>query len=458
VQFLTKAWRTITGRSANAADVGDEAFGRGQAHRLGMAVFTAVVSGHWIGPLWAAAWLAVIALQEWVILPTVMARLVTPMTRDAPEKARFWGAAVTAWGATLYTFGWAPAFFTGRDGAGYFAGVWLACAIIHALTYSRRDRILFSAHLAPPLAAAAFGIFVVHGFGLLSLVLMLITARLVFTTYIALKDRMALLASVKLSRTQRKAAEEASDAKSRFLATMSHELRTPLNAIIGYAEILEEDIGNSDPTSAEDAVRIRRAGQRLLGLINDALDLSKVEAGRMAIASEVVDIRAMIDGVMEDVDHLARRNRNALSANIVPSAALFVGDGGRLRQCVLNLVSNACKFTQDGEIRIEAAPFAHESGTFLAISVADAGIGIPPDKLDHIFEPFAQADDSRTRNYEGTGLGLAITRKLARLMGGDVSAQSKPGQGSCFRLLVAAPADQNEAAAPAAGIVSGRAA
>jgi len=232
----------------------------------------------------------------------------------------------------------------------------------------------------------------------------------------------------------RKRAEEAAlaanEAKSAFLATMSHELRTPLNAVIGYAELLADDFGESE--ASDDLGKIVAAAHHLLGLINDILDLSKIEAGRVTIAREPVDLREAIDDVVATIGALAQARGNRIEAVIDPSCGLFECDPRRLRQILLNLCGNAAKFTANGAIRIGVALRA--SGRFVEIIVADTGIGIPPEKLERIFEPFTQADSSTAREYGGTGLGLAISRKLSELLGGSLTASSTVGVGSQFTI------------------------
>jgi signal transduction histidine kinase len=231
----------------------------------------------------------------------------------------------------------------------------------------------------------------------------------------------------------RASADAANQAKSAFLAVMSHELRTPLNAVIGYAEILEEDLKDGGHLQQHaDAAKIRGAGRHLLGIINQVLDLSKIEAGSMEIEHisycPSTLVREVIDATRPLID--SGGNTLAVSATGLPEA---IGDPTRVRQCLFNLVSNAAKFTQNGVISVEASA---ENGR-LTFVVKDTGIGMTDAQMGRIFEPFAQADDSTTRKFGGTGLGLAITRKLARIMGGDAVVSSRIGIGSTFSLTIA---------------------
>jgi signal transduction histidine kinase len=244
-----------------------------------------------------------------------------------------------------------------------------------------------------------------------------------------------------VAEAERASAVAANKAKSSFLAVMSHELRTPLNAVIGYAEILEEDLKAEGMTQQlDDAGKIRGAGRHLLGVINQVLDLSKIEAGSME--TECIEycpntlVREVIDTTRQLVE--AGGNTLAVSANNLPMA---MGDPTKLRQCLFNLVSNAAKFTQNGVISVEAIA----SDSLLTFKIKDTGIGMTETQMTKIFEPFVQADESTTRKFGGTGLGLAITRKLARLMGGEAEVTSKLGLGSTFSLSVALNAAEQKA-------------
>ena len=233
-------------------------------------------------------------------------------------------------------------------------------------------------------------------------------------------------------------AEAASRAKSQFLANMSHELRTPLNAVIGYSEILMEDLAFSGAAeSAEDAARIRKAARHLLELINEILDLSKIEAGRLEMRPEPTDLAQILRDVAEAVRPAAQAAGTQLTLVAPPAPIALVTDPTRLRQCLLNLFSNATKFTQNGVIEVTAQATGDGPAGALTIAVKDSGIGMSPEQLARLFQPFVQADPSATRKYGGTGLGLVITRRLARALGGDVAVESALGEGSTFTLTIA---------------------
>jgi adenylate cyclase len=226
--------------------------------------------------------------------------------------------------------------------------------------------------------------------------------------------------------------ELASEHKSRFLASMSHELRTPLNAIIGLTEMM---VANAARFRTEKALeplnRVHRAGTHLLGLINQVLDLSKIEAGKLELSPESVNLVPLVDEVIGTARQLAEQNNNRLIVETESNLGALTVDPMRLRQILLNLLSNACKFTKDGEVRLRVRKIA-DGRSWVEFAVSDTGIGMTAEQQAKLFEEFAQADALTARRFGGTGLGLAITRKLARMMGGDVTVTSEPGKGSVF--------------------------
>jgi signal transduction histidine kinase/CheY-like chemotaxis protein len=230
-------------------------------------------------------------------------------------------------------------------------------------------------------------------------------------------------------------AHDASVAKSQFLANMSHELRTPLNAVIGYTEVMREaaaDEGRASDVADHD--RVLSAAHRLLALVNQVLDLSKIEAGRMTVDAERLAVASLIQDAVAIARPMAQANGNRITVDIDPNIGDASTDAMKLSQCVLNLLSNAAKFTKDGEIAVAV----RRCGDMLEIAVRDTGPGIAPEHLGHLFAPFVQADATVTRRHGGTGLGLAITREFARLLGGDVTVTSVLGEGSTFLLRVRA--------------------
>ena len=245
----------------------------------------------------------------------------------------------------------------------------------------------------------------------------------------------------------REAAESANRAKSTFLANMSHELRTPMNAIIGYSEMLAEeaeDEGHDD--MIPDLQKINAAGKHLLALINDILDLSKIEAGRMDLYLERFDTRKMLDEAIDTVSPLIAKNNNRLVTDFAEDLGAIRADLTKLRQSLFNLLSNASKFTEGGTVTLAANREHREKGDWITLSVTDTGIGIKKEMLDHVFEEFSQADDSTSRDFGGTGLGLPISRRFCRMMGGDIKVTSEIGAGSTFTIELPAQVDALEAA------------
>ena len=234
---------------------------------------------------------------------------------------------------------------------------------------------------------------------------------------------------------EKDAALVASQAKSTFLANMSHELRTPLNAIIGYSEMLEEEAADSGNSAiVADLQKIRGAGKHLLDLINSVLDLSKIEAGKMDLYLETFSIATIADEVMSTVQPVAEKNSNLLLKTCPVDIGSMHADLTKIRQSLLNLLSNACKFTQNGTVSLSITREVVEGSEWIDFAVQDTGVGLTQEQMDSLFEPFTQADASTTRKFGGTGLGLAITRRFCQMMGGDIRIQSQPGKGSTFTL------------------------
>jgi len=238
----------------------------------------------------------------------------------------------------------------------------------------------------------------------------------------------------------------ANKAKSQFLANMSHELRTPLNAVIGYSELLEDDIDpEAYPQASNDLKKIKSAGKHLLVLINDILDLSKIEAGKVELFLEPVDIRPFLDEIVTTIRPLAEKGHNVLDVQYDDELGEMVTDATRVRQILMNILSNACKFTSQGKVSVEALKIEANGKDWIQFVVSDTGIGIDNKTLEKIFDPFRQADNTTTRKYGGTGLGLTISKLFSEMLGGEIVVDSEIGHGTQFTLvlpLVTDPGDE----------------
>ncbi len=237
-------------------------------------------------------------------------------------------------------------------------------------------------------------------------------------------------------------AVEANQLKSDFLANVSHELRTPLNAIIGYADLLREMTIRQLPNDPlPDLEKIDRAGKHLLRVIDDILDISKLEAGKMRLMTEEFDVTELIREVGAAFRTLLTKNGNRLEMHIADNLGIVRNDPTRIRQCLYNLLGNACKFTRDGTISLDVWRRTVAGRDWLSIRVRDSGIGMSSEQVARLFQPFVQADSSTTRNFGGTGLGLAITKGLCEMMGGEIAVDSTPGRGATFDIRLPAVLD-----------------
>ena len=252
---------------------------------------------------------------------------------------------------------------------------------------------------------------------------------------VALQQLEELKAKSEALQVAQVAAEAASKAKSQFLANMSHELRTPLNAIIGYSEMLQEEADDlGTPEIKPDLQKIHGAGKHLLGLINDILDLSKIEAGKMTLYLETFEVQTLLNEVAATVQPMINKNGNQLTLEVAPEIGSMRADVTKVRQALFNLLSNASKFTDKGSITLRA----RRQGANLVFDVIDSGIGMTPEQVGRLFQAFAQADASTSKKYGGTGLGLALSRKFCQIMGGDLTVASEAGKGSTFTATIPA--------------------
>jgi signal transduction histidine kinase len=237
----------------------------------------------------------------------------------------------------------------------------------------------------------------------------------------------------------REVAEIANRAKSQFLANMSHELRTPLNAIILYTDLLRDEASDRGlDIFLPDLKKIHGAAKHLLALINDVLDLAKIESGKLELLPETFDVPTMIRDVVTTIEPLAQKNANALEVHCPDDQGGMYADLTKIRQSLFNLLSNACKFTESGSVSLDVIREEGEPA-WITFRVTDTGIGMTPEHVSKLFQPFSQVDPSTTRRFGGTGLGLVITRRFCEAMGGDISVESQPGVGSTFTIRLPAP-------------------
>ena len=367
---------------------------------------------------------------------------------------------------------------------GFLAGAWSAYVHFNPWTSTLYFSALLLAFLSvggvrlalPSLAATGLGVVVVGsvvGFRLEPegppvTALLCITGIVIYAVVFGLKSHSqakGLVASRRLSQEQSRhiqeanrllaqardestaaqaRAEEASQAKSLFLANMSHELRTPLNAIIGYSEMLQEEVSELDAAQIErDLQKISSAGKHLLGLINEVLDLSKIEAGKMDVAREPFDLAQLVREVTSTAERVVVQHENRFVVRVADDVGTVVGDATKVRQILLNLLSNAGKFTKQGTVTLEADRREYEHrGAWVVLRVRDTGAGMTAEQQARLFQAFTQVDAGLARKHGGTGLGLALSRRFARLMGGDIDVESAPGVGTTFTVrLPAQPSD-----------------
>lgn len=238
---------------------------------------------------------------------------------------------------------------------------------------------------------------------------------------------------------------EASRIKSQFIANVSHELRTPLHAVISYSEMLLEDLQDAGlAQQLQDQRKIHGAAQHLQALINELLDFTKLEAGKMELDLSPIDLDELLASLLDTVTPLASKNGNRLEVRLAEDAGELYSDRLKLNQCLYNLLSNACKFTERGLIRLDIRREQANGQDWFCFAVSDSGIGMDAEQLSRLFQPFSQGDSSITRKYGGTGLGLAISRGLCTMLGGEIDVSSTPGQGSRFLLRIPATPPRKE--------------
>ena len=404
------------------------------AVRLAVGGAAALLTGYIYGPAIGAGWLTAFLFTEtWTRISTRAVGLGRAMSRRA--RVAYAGAMLSAsatWCglAALY-------WLDGQEAFRLAAMAILAGMMVHAQGFSFRSPVALAALGVLP-ALMWFVLPVVFG-GYSGAPLVTLTIGLfLLLTYVAASARANMRTAAILADAQRNA-EAANDAKSAFLAMVSHELRTPLNGVLGMARALQRTSLDSKQQGFVDT--ILRSGDGLLAILNDVLDISKIEAGRMDLEVAAFDLATLGDQTVELWAEAAAAKRLGLTCEAAPGLPRRVlGDETRVRQILQNLVSNALKFTEHGQVRIHLAPAPGADGDGgVLITVADTGIGMSSDQVNQIFRPFAPADAATAKRYGGTGLGLSICRKLASMMGGEITVESASGAGSTFRVWLPLP-------------------
>lgn len=379
-------------------------------------------------------WFAFILLWELALRPWLENKFALPAAKHSEARGFALLAPINFVGAVAYTALPVAVFMTGIPIGMVLATAWICGSANHLFVYFSANRWLLLSCVTPLAVMSLSAPLVTNGLSLEAAIGVSTLAALMLAACMFGFDRQVLLGNLAKHASARSNAEQANAAKSQFLATMSHELRTPLNAVIGYAELIEEEAESG--SVAEDAAKIRASARQLLSVIDVILDLSKLETGAIELRRERGVVSAVLQQLREAALPLAMVNNNIVV--ITESGALGEAeiDHMRLHQCLMQLISNAAKFTRDGEIRISAKREALGARDRLVFSVADSGPGIVAEEQARIFEPFMQGETGAARRSDGSGLGLTLVRRLARLMGGDVRCESELGQGATFTLWI----------------------
>lgn len=403
--------------------------------RTGFAALMSLLSLSVLPPLVALGWFVFMAAWELALRPFLEDRIVLPAAERSQTAGFGWLAATHFVGGSAYTLFPLLVWISGEAVGMVIATAWMCGSANHLFVYFSSNRWVLMSCLAPLCVMALAAPILTSGLTSDAFVAVATLVALLLAAGMFGVDRRVLMATLAKQATARVAAEQANSAKSQFLATMSHELRTPLNAVIGYAELIQEEAERGP--IADDAGKIRASARQLLGVIDTILDLSKLETGAIELQREHTQVSAVLEQLREGALPLAMANNNSVAVReTTPMGEAYI-DHARLYQCLMQLVSNAAKFTRDGDIRVEASRI----GGRLIFRVSDTGIGISPELQGRIFDAFVQGESDAARRYEGTGLGLTLVRRLALLMGGDVSCESTPGNGSVFTLWISGAPD-----------------
>lgn len=433
--MIARAWSLLDERLDAVAATARQVFAVRMVVGFAAALLTAYIYGPALGAGWLAAFVAMEIFTRTVTRPIGQGLGMSRRQRLGYAVSMVGGSVVWSSLAVLY---WAQA-----DEAFRLAAMAiLAGLMVHAQGFSFRSPAALAALGAVP---AILWFVLPVGFGGYSgppLVTLTVGLSLLLA-YVAASARANMRTAAALAEAQR-SAEAANEAKSAFLAMMSHELRTPMNGVLGMARALQRTL--LDPRQQGYVETILRSGDGMMTILNDVLDISKIEAGRMDLEVAAFDLRELAEQAVELWAEAATAKRLSLVCEPDPDLpARVLGDETRVRQIIMNLVSNALKFTESGSVRLRlrAAPGADGDGG-VEICVVDSGIGMTPQQMAGLFRPFAQAEASTARRYGGTGLGLSICRKLANMMGGEIEVTSEAGRGSTFRVWLPLPPAEHE--------------
>ena len=426
---------TALGGSLSVFDVAS-AIRNGTWPRAIFAALMALAASSVLSPMVAALWCAIMLAWEFAIRIWIEDHIFAPIA-ERSQAAGFTALTTILWvGAIGYMICPAATWMSGQPLGMVLATAWVCGAANHAFVYFSSERWLLLSSVGPIAACALIAPLLTHGLSPTALFSILAMSCLMIAAGVFGYDRRMLLSLLAKNFAARIAAEQANTAKSQFLATMSHELRTPLNAVIGYAELIEEEMSGAQADVAEDARKIHGSARQLLSVIDVILDLSKLETGATVLERDRFDVTAVLTNLRAAAAPLAEINTNALSIEQKGSLGEAEIDHVRLHQCLMQLISNAAKFTKNGYINVLATRSEANGRAKLIFEVSDTGIGISPEQQVRIFEPFTQVQSDADRSYEGAGLGLTLVQRLARLMGGDVTCRSAPGKGATFVLSV----------------------
>lgn len=419
---------------------------KGVVGRIAFAIVAAASSLLWLSPAIPAVYVAWALLWELAGRPWLARRALAYFGSDRAGLRVFYRSSILV-GACFYSLLPLSGLIS-HDLVGWYLAIISFCwATIAGVTYFSNDKWLYAAATSPSFVIATAAPFVFGVAPQTALVVSVLNAVFVLSALQSALHRAELVESVSKEEAARTRAESANLEKSQFIANVSHELRTPLNLIIGYSELLKEGAqAHARNEDQEDLDKVLGASRSLLTLVNELLDISKIEAGKLSLNIGWFDVAEMLDTAAAAARPLVEVNGNVLNVEIAPSLGQGVSDEHRLGQCVLNLLSNAGKFTEDGVITLRARREHADGVEWFVVEVADTGAGMTAEILERIFDPFAQADAELTGRL-GAGLGLAITRRVARLLGGDVTVTTRAGHGSLFTLRT--PVVARVAAAPA---------